>query len=116
MVSLTKEETMSDYLANVKKYAPNADEAVVNGLVKHFGIALRNKDSSLVGCSDQAELDRVRNGFCKKKLALTESDEKIDAVIMGICAKMKEERQKSRVTFCYLIAEKYGMLDLFVKK
>jgi Protein of unknown function (DUF2853) len=107
---------MTDYLANVKKYAPNASEAVVAGLVTHFGIALRSKDSSLVSCSDQAELNRVRNGFCKKKLALTDSDETIDAVIMGICAKMKEDRQKSRVTFCYLIAEKYGKLDLFVKK
>ncbi len=34
---------MSDYLADVKKYEAKADEAVVNKIVKHLGIALRNR-------------------------------------------------------------------------
>ena len=107
---------MTDYLADVKKYDANASEAVVAGLVRHCGIALRNKDSSNVSCSDQAEVDRVKNGFCKKKLAVTDSDEKIDAVLAGVCATMKADRLKGRVTFYYLVAHKYGKLDLFIKK
>jgi Protein of unknown function (DUF2853) len=106
---------MTDYLADVKKYAPNANEAAVTGLVKHLGIALRNKDSSLVSCSDQTEVNRVRDGFCRKKLALTETDEQLEAALMGICAVMKEDRAKSRVTFYYLVAQKYDKLSLFVK-
>ena len=105
---------MSDYSANVAKYT-SANELAVNGIVKHLGIALRNKDSSLVSCSDTSELDRVRESFMKKKLALTDSDEALDKVLGEICTKMKAERQKSRVTFYYLVAERYGKLSMFVK-
>ena len=45
---------MSDYLADVQKFAPKADAAVVDKIVKYCGIALRNKDSSLVSASDKA--------------------------------------------------------------
>ena len=43
---------MTDYASDVKKYAPKADDAKINAIVKHLGIALRNRDSSLVSCSD----------------------------------------------------------------
>lgn len=62
---------MSDYLAGVQKYDSGADEAVVNKIVKHLGIALRNKDSALVSASDQTELDRVKEKWCAKKLGVT---------------------------------------------
>ena len=105
-----------DYVAEVKKYVPHVDEAAVAGIVKHLGIALRGKDSSLVAASDPEELKRVREGFMKKKLALTESDAHLDAAINEIMTKMKAERNKGRVTVCYLIAEKFGKLALFHPK
>ena len=104
---------MSEYLDNVKKYSANADEKVVAGIVKHCGIALRSKDASLVSCSDKSELERVRESFLKKKLALSDSDADLDQAIQGVCTQMKEERNKSRVTFYYLLAEKYGKQSLF---
>lgn len=103
-----------DYAADVKAYAKSVDDEAVAGIVKHCGIALRNKDSSMVGCSQQQELDRVRDGFLKKKLALTDDDAKLDAAIKAVCDKMGSgNKTKSRVTFYYLLAEKYGKLDLF---
>ena len=51
---------MSDYLADVKKYDAGASAEVVEKIVKHLGIALRNRDSSLVSCTDPEELKRVR--------------------------------------------------------
>ena len=105
--------TSADYIENVKKYDSNANEAAVAGIVKHCGIALRNKDSSLVSCSDKSERERVRDGFLKKKLALDASDADLDAAVMEICERMKEDKQKSRVTFYYLLAEKYGKLGDF---
>ncbi len=104
---------MSEYHDLVKKHVPEADLAVVDGLVKHCGIALRNKDSSMVSCSDKAERDRVRDGFLKKKLARTEDDAALDEAIMAVCGKMSDTNQKSRVTFYYLLAEHFGQLDLF---
>ena len=104
---------MTDHAADVKKYAPGADDKVIAAIVKHLGIALRNKDSSLVSCSDKTELDRVRDGWCKKKLALTD-DKNIDAAIKSVCEKMKADKTKSRVTFYYLVAEHYKKLGALV--
>ncbi|TIO91551.1 MAG: DUF2853 family protein, partial [Mesorhizobium sp.] len=39
---------MADYLADVKKYDAGASADAVEKIVKHLGIALRNRDSSLV--------------------------------------------------------------------
>lgn len=44
-----------DWLADVRKYVANADEAVVGAIVKYLGIALRNRDSSLLSFTDKAE-------------------------------------------------------------
>lgn len=106
---------MSDWLADVKKYAPKADEAAVAGIAKYLGIALRSRDSSLVSFTDPAEVDRVRKNFCMKKLALT--DEK--AIAEGLAkvqAAMKADKTKNRVTVYYLLAEHFKKLDMFVKK
>lgn len=109
-------ESKPDYVADVKKYVPDADEAVVAGIVRHLGIALRSKDASLVASSDPEELKRVREGFLKKKLALTQTDAELDAAIKDVLGKMKTVREKSRVTVCYLLADRFGKLDLFQPK
>jgi hypothetical protein len=51
--------------------------------------------------------------FLKKKLGLQESDSDLDKAIKDVCEKMKAERDKPRVTFYYLLAEKYGKLGMF---
>ena len=105
---------MAEYATNVKKYAPDAKDAIIAAIVKHLGIALRNKDSSLVSCTDKDELARVRDSWCKKKLGLTDAAA-IDAMIKKVCETMKPERDKSRVTFYYLVAQHAGKLDGLVK-
>ena len=103
-----------DYVEDVKKYASNVNEAAVAGIVKHCGIALRSKDASMVSCSQKKELATVRNSFLKKKLALTDSEADLNKAIDTVCEKMgTSNRTKSRVTFYYLLAEKYGKLSLF---
>lgn len=108
---------MTDYVKDVKKYAKKVNEDAVAGIIRHCGIALRSKDASMVSCSQKPELERVRDSFLKKKLARSESDDKLDAAIDGVCEALgRSNKNKSRVTFYYLLAEKYGQLDLFVKK
>jgi Protein of unknown function (DUF2853) len=109
-------DSQINYADDVKKYVANVDTGAVNGIVKHLGIALRSKDSSLVAASDPEELKRVRDGFMKKKLALTQSDAELDAALKEVMTKMKGVREKSRVTVCYLLAEKFGKLGLFAPK
>jgi hypothetical protein len=102
-----------DYAVNVKQYTATVNAAAIAGIVKHLGIALRSKDSSLVAASDPQELKRVRDGFMKKKLGLTQTDAELDAALKDVMTKMAGERNKSRVTVCYLLAEKFGKLGLF---
>lgn len=107
---------ISKYLPDVKKYAPKADEVAVEGIVKYLGIALRNRDSSLVSGTDPAEVKRVVDNFLKKKLGLTDADDKLTASVMAVVEKMKADRTKERVTVYYLLAEHYGKLAMFHPK
>ncbi len=101
---------MSDYLADVQRYDAKADAEIVQKIVKHLGIALRNRDSSLVSCSDPKELARVREKWCGKKLGHTDDETKCDEIIGKVCETMKGDRQKNRVTFYYLVAQHLGQL------
>ncbi len=102
----------SAYAENIKKYAKGYNQAAAEKIVGHLGIALRNKDSSIVACTDDGELDRVREKWCRGKLGLAHKQAEIDAGIKAICDRMKAEGgAKSRVTFYYLLAEHFGKLD-----
>jgi len=99
---------MSDYSADVAKYTGSVNEAAVKAIVKYCGIALQNRDSSLVSGTDPKELATVRDGFAAKKLGLSAAA--ADTGIQAVLAKMKDERNKSRVTFYYLLAEATGTM------
>lgn len=102
---------MADWAADVKKYAPDADDKVIAGIVKHCGIALQKADSSLVSFSDQAELDRVKKGFLTKKLQVPE--DQMDKALAAVGETLKGVSRKNRVTVYYLLAKHFGKLDLF---
>ena len=99
---------MSDYLEDVKRYDSGASEDTVGKIVKHLGIALRSRDASLVSCSDQAELDRVMEKWCGKKLGLDEAAG--SEIVSKVCQEMSADRSKERVTFYYLVAKHAGKL------
>ncbi len=99
---------MSDYASDVAKYTSNVNQAAVDAIVKYCGIALKNRDSSLVSGSDSAELQRVIDGFAAKKLGL--APEAAKAGCAAVVEKMKGDRTKHRVTFYYLLAEHTGTL------
>ncbi len=109
-------ESKPNHAEELKKYVSTVDVGAVNGIVKHLGIALRSKDAALVAASDPDELKRVREGFMKKKLALTLSDAELDAALKAVMSKMSGVRNKSRVTVYYLLAEQFGKLGLFAHK
>ncbi|HLH01970.1 MAG TPA: DUF2853 family protein [Bryobacteraceae bacterium] len=106
-------ETHHDYLTDLKKYVPNPDEAAVNGIAKHLGIALRTRDASYVAATDPEEVKRVRESFLKKKLGLTQSDAELDAALKEVLNRMHGVHDKHRVTVYYLLAEKFGKLGAF---
>ena len=105
-----------DWSVDVRKYVPDADGDIIAGIVRYCGIALRNRDSSLVSFSDKTETDRVKANFLKKKLGLTDADEALDAAIAAVGDRMKADRTKNRVTVYYLLAEAFGRLEDFRPK
>lgn len=102
-----------DWAADVKKYAPDADQKAIAGIVRYLGIALQKRDLSLVAFSDKEEVARVRTNFLKKKLGLTNPDAELDEAIMAIAKTMKGDRTKNKVTVYYLLADHFGKLSAF---
>jgi hypothetical protein len=94
---------MTDYLADVRRYDACASEGVVEKIVKHLGIALRNPDASSVHCGNPKELERVKEKWAGKKLGAEEA--KADIAIEKVCETMAGDEDKSRVTFYYLVAK-----------
>jgi hypothetical protein len=103
----------SAYAENIKKYAKGYNQAAAERIVGHLGIALRNRDSSVVACTDSGELDRVRERWCRGKLGLAHNKNDLDAAIKIVCDKLQPEGgSKSRVTFYYLLAEHFDRLGV----
>ena len=64
----TAERDMAtDWAADVRKYAPNADDKAIAGIVRYCGIALQKRDLSRVSIGDKEEVARVRSNFLKKE-------------------------------------------------
>lgn len=104
----------AEYLEKVREYDAGADPDIVKKIANKLGIALQNRDSSLVSCSDSSELERIRDGFAKKTLGLDadHSDDAIMEKINEVCAQMAGDGgHKHRVPFYYLLAKNTGMLD-----
>ena len=88
----------------------NVNESALKGVAKSLGPSIYLKDASLVSCSEQTELDRVKANFLIKKLGLADSAA-LDADIQAVCAAMgSSNRSKHRAIFYYLLAEKHGKL------
>jgi len=102
-----------DWYADVRKYAPGADPNVVGAIVRYCGIALQNRDSSLVSFSDLQEVGRVRENYLKKKLGLSNPDSELNQAIAEVGETMKADRTKNRVTVYYLLAERFRRLSIF---
>ncbi len=101
----TTEARHIPYFNDVKRYDPLASEDVVRKIVNHCGIALRSEDARYVACTDEAERNRVRDSWIKKKLEITGTDADLDKKVENVCSIMQRDNRKNRVTFYYLVAK-----------
>jgi hypothetical protein len=93
----------ADYAADIKKYTSKVNDKAVAAIVKYCGIALKGADSQFVSITDPAEVKRVVDGFCAKKLGL--KAKAAEAAVKAVGEKMKADKTKHRVTVYYLLAE-----------
>jgi Protein of unknown function (DUF2853) len=101
---------VSDYIDDVRRYDAGADTDTVGKIVKHLGIALTSKDSSLVSVSQRQELDRVRDKWGVSKLGLDDAGS--EALIAKVASEMSGDHNKQRVTFYYLMAKHANKLEM----
>lgn len=100
----------ADYLADIRRYDALADAGVVERIVKHLGVALHRRDSSLVSCLDAKETARIAERWCERKLGVGDRRRSETALRM-VCETMAADGAKSRVTFYYLVAKHLGRLE-----
>lgn len=103
----------TDWAADLKKHVPDADDAVVAKMLSTYRLVLSRADTASVAFSDEGELATVRENFLKTKLGLTAPDEELDAAIAEVGQRLAGVRRRSRLTVYYMLAEKFGKLDVF---
>jgi hypothetical protein len=62
--------SMADHSTHTARGTSKANAAAINNMVKFCGIALCGKDFPWVSTTGPAEVKRLVNGFCAKKLGL----------------------------------------------
>jgi hypothetical protein len=101
------DECMAKYTAYLDGAGIAYDADALTAVAKGLGPSIYLADASLVSCSDQTELDRVKANYVIKKLGL-EDGPNVDAAIAAICEKTKDTRQKHRAVFYYLLKQELG--------
>ncbi len=99
--------------AMTERLGLDVDQDLLRKVAKGLGFALYNADSSLVACSDEAELERVKNNFLVKKLGLADGPELMEAV-HEVCETTKPlGSNKYRAVFYYLLTKKFGKESVY---
>jgi hypothetical protein len=101
-------EAMEKYTTYLNNAGIEFDAAGLEATAKGLGPSIYLADASLVSCSDQTELDRVKTNFLLGKLALPDG-ENLDAAIKAVCAKMSDANRKHRAVFYYLLKKELGV-------
>ena len=101
------DEKLAAYETALGKSDANMDKDLLRKVAKGLGPSIYNNDSNKVACSDKAELQRVVDNFCKKKLGMTDDAKAMDAV-QAVCKKYTE-RAKHRAVFYYMVTKELGM-------
>ena len=108
------EEKIASYTKNASDLGLDLSDELIAKVTKGLGPSIHNKDAETVSCSDSSELERVRENFLKKKLALSNSDDELDAAIKEVCEKMgSSNRNKYRALFYALLVAKYNKEDIY---
>ena len=101
------DDLMQKYEATLKESGKSAiDGGLLQSVAKSLGPSIYLKDASLVSCTDQKELDRVKANFLIKKLGMTDGPA-LDNAIKAVCEEY-QSTHRLRVVFYYMLAQKLG--------
>ena len=107
------EKCVDRYKGEMNKLGIAFDEDLLTAVCKGLGPSIYNEDSSRVSCSDNAEMDRVKNNFLINKLGLSDSPD-LDAALKAVCDQLgSSNRNKFRGMFYYLLVKKFGKESVY---
>lgn len=109
-----RDELISLYASELKsKCGVTADMGLLTKVTIGCGPSIYNKDAATVSCSDQGELDTVKNNYLIKKLGLKDGP-KLDEAIKKVCEMMgSSNRNKYRAMFYYLLCKEFGKESVY---
>lgn len=111
----TFDETFETIKAEMADLGIFYHEELLLAVTKSLGPSIYNADSSRVACSDQTELDRVKNNFLIGKLGLEDSPT-LDGAIKEVCDHMAAaNRNKYRAIFYYLLVSRFNKESVFIQ-
>ncbi len=99
----TKQEKIELYTKSLEDLGVSIDLELLKNIVDLLGPSIFNDDSETVACSDNEELERIKESSVIEKLEISVSNEDLQEV----CKKMgTSNRNKYRAVFYYLLATK----------
>ena len=111
----TRDEKLALYREFVTKHNLSVDDALLVNVTIGLGPSIYNKNSELIACSQDSELETVRESFLKKKLGLTQSDEELTQGIKDVCQEIGSSvKNKFRAVFYTLLVKKFGKQDIYL--
>ncbi len=110
---MSAEDNIVKSKAQLEEIGVSVNDALLEKIVKGFGIANQSLDASLVSASDKSELATLKNGFMTKKLGLDDEAAK-DTAVSAALDKMKQFKQKRRGAVCYLLTTDLGKESNFI--
>jgi len=97
-----KDEKLAQYAEELKKFDSNPDLELLEKIVNLLWPSIHNKDAETVSCSDNEELERLKNSTVTEKLNLNPTDEDLKAV----CEKLgSSNKKKYRALFYYFLVK-----------
>ena len=103
------------YITNLQKYTTEVNGNVVRAILKSFGDAVNDRDAMTVACAQPKELRYIKTNLLRGRLDLQGSDEVLDRAMDEVCEQMgRSNRNKSSVTFYYLLSEKFAKLPVWL--
>lgn len=112
----TYEEAFAHFTEEMNALGLHYHEDSYHAVMKYLGPSVHDRDAALVACSQQKELDYIKEHFLIGKLGRDKNDPKLDEAIEQVCHAMGESNNKKyRPTFYYLLMsileEDFSKLD-----
>jgi hypothetical protein len=109
-----RDDLIALYTKELKdKAGVSADMDLLTKVTIGCGPSIYNKDASTVSCTQDSELETVKNNYLIKKLGLKDSS-KLDDAIKEVCGQLgSSNRNKYRAMFYYLLCVKFGKENVY---